>query len=455
MASSPPYRPATLEQLSRETMNFTSSTAGSKFVDSAIDIDQQPLTPLESTLSTLRDNASPQDPSHTLSSQTRSLTPSPSPPESNGSKTQISVSTRLAFLSSLAVAEQSMLPSESFETLHSHLDIIQRALTSSPHEPPPPAIVPEVTKETPTAKEDPELVTESHAILAHLTNSLATLRKRHEDTLHLHSHLISKLNTLTSTSLSQTRQMQTLTSQNADLTSTTDDMRTQILELESRERLLERRNSTLAHRLSSAERANLEDEVALEAMSAAVGGLEGWMDSFVERARAHNPKTKSNNYHNYGETPRSNPAIRGRGRFRGRYNASSNTVGPISPPSTPSSRDNNTSRPGTSDWALLNSAPPKMSARDYNNTNTSMEDNTMTTSTSASSARPAGEIAEFEEGIRSWIKGFRDVEESIRTRIRGRKATAVSADEDTTDIFDTSDGDIDDDDGFGEFERAQ
>ena len=83
----------------------------------------------------------------------------------------------------------------------------------------------------------------------------------------------------------------------------------------------------------------------------------------------------------------------------------------------------------------------------------------MTTSTSMSSTRPVGEIAEFEEGIRSWIKGFRDVEESIRTRIRGRRAEAGSGNEDTTDVFDTGDGDIedddDDDDGFGDFERAQ
>ena len=434
------------------------------FADSAIDVDSTDSSVLPVSMS-LHDGSPPPEPSITLSSQTRSMTPSPSPPEFRGPKTAVSLSTRLAFLSSLAVSEQAVIPSESAEALHRHLDIVQRALVSSPHEAPPAPEEPSNGVEAKPMAEDPELLTETRAILSHLTRSLETLRSRHADTLHVQGHLISELDNLATTNLSLTSQVQSLSSENASLKTSNEvlassktDLRTQFLELESREQLLSHRSQDLTsylskqnkriHNLESyiaqSNRASLEDEVALEAMSAAVGGLEGWMDSFIEKQRTNNPP----NHHHINKSP---AAIRGRGRFRGRYNPHSHTIGPMSPPATPSSRKANTAPSGT-DWSVVNNSTITSSSV--------LDDSIMTTATMTNSSQAGAEgnsLFEFEEGIRSWIKGFRDVEESIRTRIRTREEFGMRTRHNNEDEDDTSDDEVDimeeQDDDWGDFEQ--
>ncbi|KKY21414.1 hypothetical protein UCRPC4_g03677 [Phaeomoniella chlamydospora] len=295
-----------------------------------------------------------------------------------------------------------------------------------------------------------------------------------------------------------------LDSINSELTSAPENLQNQIIELEAREEILETRvkdlrtrNSTLtAHlhqverqesrlrsSLQEAERTNLEDEVALEAMSAAVGGLEGWMDSFISEAQREastaatrpktrnekmlDPKSRQSEISPYYTQPQ-RPTVRGRGRFRGLYDPQSQSLSPLSPPATPSSTQRPIGQQSPShDWTVLNHTDTPESTRGSTTTSISRFHRPQHLQL------PSPQILEFEEGIRSWVKGFRDVEESIRSRLRSRSGGTARNElqqepgrigqeelpetETESDVFDAGDGSVNDDsdiDEFGEFEHV-
>lgn len=116
-------------------------------------------------------------------------------------------------------------------------------------------------------------------------------------------------------------------------------------------------------------------EIAVDAMRGAVKGLEGWIESSpalspATRRIRHDDSRDVRSDPMTSPTPKRRAVVRGRGRFRGKYYIGDDELG--------SSRLADTRKPGAEDTATVFDA------------------------------------RELQEGVKAWLKGFRDCEEELR-----------------------------------------
>jgi hypothetical protein len=235
---------------------------------------------------------------------------------------------------------------------------------------------------------DPEL-------LSHFSTTVSSLRLRHQEQVHLHSLFTSKLEALAQKSLEHEATIRTL--------------RTELESIRSSNTKLGRENALLAHEnndlrvtMQDLKGEAVEREIAMEAMTGAVRGLEGWIESANNSPRSNSQGRLLHSRHIKGRRE----VIRGKGRFRGRYHIDDdeplNAIGSLG-------------MDGTTDM----------------------------------------ETTEIQEGVMAWVRGFRDVEEGLKARtdndgneIRARPVNGRTPEDQAHDTTDTFDED------FGEFETA-
>ena len=172
-------------------------------------------------------------------------------------------------------------------------------------------------------------------VLSHLSNTISAMRLRQQERRHLHSLALTRLDAVARRCHDQEEELQEAGKE---------------LEILRREkRNLVEDNGALRVKVHQLEDQGQHREVALDAMTSAATGLEGFLDT----QRRGPPEAKS--------TPR-RQVIRGRGRFRGKYQAED----------------------------LLNRS-------------------------AAQASSPQAEVKELHDGVRAWLRGFRDVEEEVRS----------------------------------------
>lgn len=202
-----------------------------------------------------------------------------------------------------------------------------------------------------------------------LVATVSAMRLRQQEQRHLHQLSLHKFESMAQTSLAQEQRLHELN----------NDVRS----LRQENQRLGQQNDRLHKRLELLESETTKNEVAVNAMSSAVAGLEGWINSSPE-AKAHPSRTPQS------RSSRKS-VIRGRGRFRGRYyvdEADEDIFDPMSA-SHPSAQD-------------------------------------------------------LHEGIKAWLRGFRDVEEELQL---GSAAKSIHSKEPRY-------RNLVEDDDWGEFESA-
>lgn len=208
---------------------------------------------------------------------------------------------------------------------------------------------------------DPELV-------SHLTATVSSLRLRHHEQAHLQVLFTSKLEALAQKSLEQEAAIRSLT---AELQSVRESNTQQGRE----NALLAHENNELRVSMQDLKGEIVERERAVEAMTGAVRGLEGWIESANNspRSNSNGRLLRNNARHGRGETG----SIRGKGRFRGRYYHDDDYLGGLG-------------LDGTADV----------------------------------------DTAEIQEGVMAWVRGFKDVEEGLKERQqsdgKGTQSTQVN-----------------------------
>jgi hypothetical protein len=194
---------------------------------------------------------------------------------------------------------------------------------------------------------DPELV-------SHLSTTVSSLRLRHQEQSHLNSLFTSKLEALAQRSLEHEATIRSLTAEVKSLR----DSNTQL----GRENaILQCENKDLHLSMQGLKGEIFERERAVEAMTGAVRGLEGWIESASNSPRSNSKGRPLQNRarHRSGDTG----VIRGKGRFRGRYYLDDTEAASL---------------------GLDGSADV--------------------------------ETAEIQEGVMAWVRGFKDVEEGLKER---------------------------------------
>jgi hypothetical protein len=233
-------------------------------------------------------------------------------------------------------------------------------------------------------------------LLSHLSTTVSSLRLRHQEQSHLQSLFTSKLEALAQRSLQHGEIIRSLAAE--------------IKALRDSNATLGRENALLAHEnhdlhvaMQDLRSEIKEREMAMEAMTGAVRGLEGWIESAnnsplsnlqgrpLSDARRHTRGRKE--------------VIRGKGRFRGRYFIEDHEATDIN-------------------GDLRMDAPNDV------------------------------DTVEIQEGIMAWVRGFKDVEEGLKARNEGddndsaREAKQVNGrppghqSNNTTDPFDEEFGDF-------------
>jgi FtsZ-binding cell division protein ZapB len=194
---------------------------------------------------------------------------------------------------------------------------------------------------------DPELV-------SHLSTTVSSLRLRHQEQSHLNSLFTSKLEALAQRSIEHEATIRSLTAEVKSLR----DSNTQL----GRENaLLANENKELRFSMQDLKGEIVERERAVEAMTGAVRGLEGWIESASNSPRSNSKGRPLQNRarHRGGDMG----VVRGKGRFRGRYYLDDN-------------EDVSLGHDGSADV----------------------------------------ETAEIQEGVMAWVRGFKDVEEGLKER---------------------------------------
>ncbi len=205
---------------------------------------------------------------------------------------------------------------------------------------------------------DPELV-------SHLTTTVSSLRLRHREQAHLQSLFTSKLEALAQKSLAQEAAIRSLT---AELQS----VRESNAQLGCENALLAHENNELRVSMQNLQGEVVERERAVEAMTGAVRGLEGWIESANNSPRSSSNGHLLRNNARHGRTGTGN--IRGKGRFRGRYDHDGDESGGLG-------------LDGTADV----------------------------------------DTVEIQEGVMAWVRGFKDVEEGLKEGRQGDgKGTQVT-----------------------------
>lgn len=257
---------------------------------------------------------------------------------------------------------------ELLRTLESHLDTEDDETAQHGTQP---SLISEAGQEVLDPTEDEEededdiWIDESDliAVRGNLATTLKAMRARHEEQNHLHQLTAFKLEAVAQRCLEHERKSQTLLA----------DLR----RLEEENRSLRAENSQLREKGEWLEDEASRNEVAVEAMSSAVMGLEGWIES-THPSRAQTPIQLS-------KGKRQRVVTRGKGRFRGRYYVDED-----------------------GDAAVAYSM-----------------------------ADMAAESQELHDGVKAWLRGFRDVEEELRqhdspprTRRPGKSILSARRDED-------------------------
>lgn len=179
------------------------------------------------------------------------------------------------------------------------------------------------------------------AVRENLASTLTAMRQRHEEHRHLHQFTVSKLEAVAQRCIAQEQQIQ--------------DLLRDVESLRVENSTIGTENSELRERIAELEFEAGRNEVAVHAMSSAVTGLEGWIDSAVP-SRNQTPVPQKS-------TKRQRVVIRGKGRFRGRYYVDEDDE--------------------EGSW--------------YSQALTGV-----------------GSHQELHEGVKSWLRGFHDVEEELR-----------------------------------------
>jgi hypothetical protein len=232
------------------------------------------------------------------------------------------------------------------------------------------------------------------ALISHLSTTVSSLRLRHQEQSHLNSLFTSKLEALAQRSLGHEATIRSLTAELQSLRSSN----TQVVRENA---MLAHENNDLRVSMQDLKGEVLERETAMEAMTGAVRGLEGWIESAnnsprsnsAGRLRQESARNRRGRYE----------VIRGKGRFRGRYYLDDD------------------------DTTDINGGLGTDGSKD-------------------------AEPLEIQEGVMAWVRGFRDVEEGLKARSesdgRERMSRHVSVtlptytSNDTTETFDEDFGDF-------------
>lgn len=190
--------------------------------------------------------------------------------------------------------------------------------------------------------DDDEWIDESEliAVRNELAITVREMRLRREEQRHLHQLTIHKLEAVAQRCLAQERQA--------------DELLREVRELRLENQNLGQENDQLREKLAHIEAEAAHKDVAVHAMSSAVAGLEGWIES-AHVSRPQTPVVEK-------KPKRQRVVIRGKGRFRGRYYVDED-----------------------GDHAVAYSL-----------------------------ADAAAESQELHDGVKAWLRGFRDVEEELR-----------------------------------------
>ena len=140
------------------------------------------------------------------------------------------------------------------------------------------------------------------------------------------------------------------------------DLTTQLRNLRNENNILGKENEDSQVEIQNLKAENESKHVAMEAMAGAVSGLEGWVENTLP------PSSLSALQHDTPRRGKRREVIRGRGRFRGRYYVDEHS---------PSGHEVDT------------------------------------------------EVRDLHDGVKAWLRGFRDVEEGLRARggiARGRRS---------------------------------
>ena len=198
-----------------------------------------------------------------------------------------------------------------------------------------------------------------------LQETVQSMRLRQQEQRHINQLSLKKLESVAETCLVQERQL--------------EEMIADVRHLRVENQKLGEENDVLHDRVAALESQAIQRKVAVQAMSSAVAGLEGWINSSSGPA-------------SYGGTPtkqrRGQYVVRGRGRFRGRY--------------------------------YIDDAE---------------EDRTIPGPDVVTQSR------ELHDGVRAWLRGFRDVEEELQKVALSKQGVVdrggvdvVSADDDWGDF---------------------
>lgn len=321
----------------------SSHTLDSTFADSAVDMD--PTTPIDSSTRSPKPESnyfesaiplSPEDVDQSLSDKMRQLAAVAWTLEQDDNMTL----TKRQMLHRMLGHLESQLDSAPDETERGSLEIEAAAVNdpsqSHSHDP--------VAESEPAQDADDEDVwideSDLIAVRENIAATVMSMRMRQEEQHHLHQLTVHKLEAVAQRCLQQEQKMH--------------ELLREVQELRQENQLLGTENDQLRDKLTLVEEEASRNEVAVEAMSSAVTGLEGWIESALpSRAQTPIPVQK---------TKRQKVVIRGKGRFRGRYYVDED-----------------------GDHAVAYSL-----------------------------ADAAADGQELHDGVKAWLRGFHDVEEELR-----------------------------------------
>lgn len=328
---------------SRPTSSYTTTSA---FADSAVDVDA--TTPMQTP-----------DPQN---EQKENYVEPDVPTEVDQS-----LSDRMRRLAAVAwtLEQDESMPAPKRTALHEILSQLESQLDTTTIEPLPVEEVKVAEEEIPKHTEVPESPEQQESeqdddiwideedlisVRQSLAATVHSMRLRYEEHQHLHQLTAQKLEAVAQRCLEHERRAQDLL----------EDLRGMRLEEDN----IQQENQVLRSTLANLETEASRNEVAVEAMSSAVKGLEGWIEN-ADPARLHTPVQEP-------RTKRQRVVIRGKGRFRGRYYVDED-----------------------GDEAVAFSL-----------------------------ADAAVQQQELHDGVKSWLRGFRDMEEVVRDHDAPRSPTA-------------------------------
>lgn len=350
VGSFPPGRNVSTLSLVRPA---SSHTLDSTFADSAVDMD--PTTPIGSSTRSPKpelnyfDSAvplSPEDVDQSLSDKMRQLAAVAWTLEQDDNMTM----TKRQMLHRTLGHLESQLDSSPNETESRDIEVGTTAI-NAPSQSPSRDPVAEIEPAQDVDDED-VWIDESDliAVRENIAATVKSMRMRQEEQHHLHQLTVHKLEAVAQRCLQQEQKMQ--------------ELLRDVQELRQENQFLGTENDQLRDKLARVEEEASRNEVAVEAMSSAVTGLEGWIESALpSRAQTPVPVPKAK---------RQKVVIRGKGRFRGRYYVDED-----------------------GDHAVAYSL-----------------------------ADAAAESQELHDGVKAWLRGFHDVEEELRNHESPRASRA-------------------------------